>query len=99
MLQVMRQSVLVDSGQTVNTLGAMLIETPDAYKKLNPFGVIVSVGPKCRLVSMADVGRRVLLGLVRNEEDRIRPAEAKRLGLKPHWHYIAHESKIDMIVE
>lgn len=94
MLRMMRRNVLVDSGERQNVLGSVLIETPDAYKRLNSTGVIVDVAPGCRVVSHADIGSRCVVGLAKSDMERLTPDQAEACGLSKTWHFICHESKL-----
>ena len=98
-MKMLRKNVLVDTGERVNMLGSKLIETPAHYRPLNSVGKIVDVAAKCQRLSAKDVGKKVLLGLVRHADSRIPPADAKRFGLKPHWHFICHENAVQLVIE
>lgn len=97
MIQAMRRNVLIDCGKTENQLGAVLIETPDIYKRIPNKGTIVSVGSKCRLLNQSHVGMQCIIDNHRHEVDRIPPDLAKKCGMDDHWYFNIHEDKITCI--
>jgi len=97
MIKAMRRNVLVDCGKVENQLGAVLIETPDKYKRIPNRGVIVSVGPTCRQFNQSHVGTECLIDNHRHEVDRIPPDMAEKYGMNPHWYFNIHEDKISCL--
>ena len=91
---MLRSNVLVDCGPTISRWKSDLIVAPDAYKQINAKGKIVSIGSKCSRLSQKDVGREVVIGIIRDENARLPPESAKKLGLPAHWHFIADETKV-----
>lgn len=98
-MKMLRRNVLIDLGPAVNVLGSTLIETPDVLKRMNAKGKILSVGPKCLKLDPDMVGQEVIIETVTNQERVLLPRHAEAFGLKPHWHAIAHEDKISLLLE
>jgi len=99
MLRMLRKNVLIDFGPVVNTLGAKLIETPDVYKRVNNIGEIMSVGSRCSRLGSSDIGKKCVVNVIKDMEMRLPPAACEKAGLKRHWHFIVHESRIQVLLE
>lgn len=98
-MRMLRRNVLVDTGKKVASWESNLIVPSEDYLCINSLGNIVSIGSKCVLFSDKDIGRQVVVGLIKGGEKRIKPEAAEKLGLKPNWHFIAHEVKLVCYLE
>lgn len=96
MLTPLRRNILVDLGPPISNWESDIIEAPQGWKCLNLIGTLTAVGPKCVTVAREEIGRRVLMRSVVNEESRINPRQAQRYGLPAHWFLLAPEDKLDM---
>lgn len=99
MVKMMRANLLVDAGELVGQRQTELIEWPDAYKRVNVQGRILSVGPKATLFGEKDVGRMVILRSIHSQDTNIPPSRAEAMGLKPNWHFIVHEKDVTAAVD
>jgi hypothetical protein len=91
--------VLVDLGKTINQLGSERIITPDKYKRIDNCGTIVATGPKCRLFNQSHIGKKVLVETYHRDDSRLNPTVSEKYGLKPHWHFLLPEDKLELIIE
>lgn len=101
-MKVLRRNVLIDSGELVDPYfkkGDGLIQVPDICKRINNFGIIISVAKGCRLLDERDVGKKCVLKVERHEDYRVKPRVSARFGLKPTWHFIIPESCIHAVIE
>lgn len=94
----MRRMVLVDMGKTIDQLGAEYIITPDKYKRIDNIGTVISIGPKCRILTREDLGESCLVPNVHHEEYRFNPEKSERLGLKKNWHLMMLEDDVKMMI-
>lgn len=95
----MRGNVLLAGGQTIARWESKILEYPDAYKQLNATCTVIAVGPKCKIATPSWIGKRVTVGAINNQGDRLDPTQSEKCGLKPEWHYLAHESRIKVLYE
>jgi len=98
MIKPMRQMVLIDMGKPRAGWESEIIVAPDRYTKINAIGKIVGVGPKCRIISKADIGKEVMVDAIKDEDARFHPRDSKGYGLPEHWHFLAHESRLKLMI-
>lgn len=98
MIRMMRKNVLVGLGNTINRLGAELIETPDIYKQIDSRGKILSVGSKCKKIKQEDIGKECLIDIIHFSEYRLSPKLCAQYGLEG-WNFIVNEDNIQLLME
>jgi uncharacterized ferredoxin-like protein len=94
MLKMMRRNVLIDTGGLQGPFGLDKIICPDIYKRKQVMGTIVGVGPKCRMFSDADLGRKVIFRAQHAYDLEISDKVAPRYGLAATFHLIAFEEDV-----
>ena len=99
MLKMLRKNLLVDTGDLVSPIASNVIVYPDEYKKVNVRGTIKSVGPACRMFGAGDVGKEVVVQSFHSSDHNLSPTASEAVGLAKHWHFIAHEDRVQIAIE
>ena len=90
-MKAMRANVIVNVGKPKNQLGAVLIETPPIYKRLDNIGIIQAIGPKCKHITKDMIGKKCIVSVQHHEEDRIKQEDGS-------WLFNIHESTIEALL-
>lgn len=98
-MKMLRRNVLLDMGELVGRYKTVLVELPDTSKAINIMGNIVSVAKGCRQFGEKDIGKKVIMKIFHDGDSRFSPEMSEQLGLKKHWHVIAHEEKLQCYIE
>lgn len=97
---MLRRNVLVDLGESAANWASEVVVAPEAYKRLNNTGKILSVANQCEKLTADDIGKQAFIRGRNDVEGRLMdPAFSRACGLVGHWHVILHEQDVIAVVE
>lgn len=97
MIKPLRKQVLVELEDLVGL--SKIIHEPDGFKAVSRKGKILAVGSQCDLFQQTDIGKGIVVEVVKGWGRIIPPRDSVNYGLNERWHVLAPEHKTLMTIE